>query len=61
MAVENHPLYQAWNRALERMIEAERRYHAAVMEGRPTDEMHSVARELDEAREQYRKISDEVG
>ena len=43
------------------MIEAERRYYAAVMEDRPTDQMQSEARELDEARTQYRKIADEIG
>ena len=53
MAGENHPLYQAWNEALERMIEAERRYYAAVMEDRPNEEMQSVARDLDEARARY--------
>jgi hypothetical protein len=61
MSVESHPLYQAWNEALERMIEAERRYYAAVMEDRPIDEMQLVARALDEARATYRKIADEIG
>ena len=61
MAIENHPRYRAWNEALERMIEAERRYYAAVMEDRPTEQMQSEARELDEARTQYRKIADEIG
>lgn len=61
MTGENHPQYQAWNEALERMMEAERRYYAAVMEGRPNDEMQSVARDLDEARARYRKIADEIG
>ena len=61
MAVENHHRYQAWSEALERMIEAERRYYAAVMEDRPTDQMQSEARELDEARTQYRKIADDIG
>ena len=61
MAVENHPRYQAWKEALERLIEAERRYYAAVMEDRPADQMQSEARELDEARTQYRKIADEIG
>jgi hypothetical protein len=61
MTVEKHPLYQAWNEALERMIEAERRYYAAVMEDRPSDEMQPVARELDEARARYRKIADDIG
>ena len=61
MAVENHPRYQGWSEALERLIEAERCYYAAVMEDRPTDQMQSEARELDEARTQYRKIADEIG
>ena len=61
MAGENHPRYQAWNEALERMVEAERRYYAAVMEDRPNDEMQSAARDLDEARARYRRIADEIG
>ena len=61
MAVENHPQYQAWNEALERMVEAERRYYAAVMENLPPDQMYLVARELDEARTMYRIIANEIG
>jgi hypothetical protein len=61
MTGQNHPLYQPWSEALERMIEAERRYYAAVMEDRPNDELQSVARDLDEARARYRKIADEIG
>jgi len=61
MAAENHPRYHAWNEALQRMVEAERRYYAAVMADRPADEIQSVAHDLDEARASYRKIADEIG
>jgi hypothetical protein len=60
MAVEEHPLYPAWNEALERLVEAERRYHIAKMENRTDSEMQSFARGIDEARQKYRTISDEV-
>jgi len=61
MAVENHPLYQAWNEALDRLVEAERRYYTALMEERTVDEVQPAALDLDEARARYRKIADEIG
>jgi hypothetical protein len=61
MAVENHPLYPAWNEALEHMVEAERRFYAALMEGRPSGEIQLAAHDLDGARTKYRKIADEIG
>ncbi len=60
MAAENHPLYSAWDKALGNLVEAERRYHIAKMEGRPEAEMEAAARELDVAREAYQAMSDEV-
>jgi hypothetical protein len=61
MAAESDPRYPAWNEALEHVVEAERRYYTAIMEGRPTDEIQLVARDLDQARIIYRKIADEIG
>jgi hypothetical protein len=61
MAAENHPLYPAWNEALERLIEAERRFYTALMEERPSEEVQVAAHDLDEARTKYRKISDAIG
>ena len=60
MAVE-HPQYPAWNEALERLVEAERRYHIALMEKRTVDEIQPAARELDEARTKYQAIADQIG
>jgi hypothetical protein len=61
MAVEQHPQYQAWNEALERLVEAERRYHIALMEKRTVEEIQPVARDLDEARTRYQAIADQIG
>ena len=61
MAVETHPLYPAWQEALEHMVEAERRYYTALMEERPSSEIQLAAHNLDEARTRYRKIADEIG
>ena len=61
MAVESHPLYLAWNDALEHLVEAERRYYTALMGDRPPDEVQLAAHDLDEARTRYRKIADEIG
>ncbi len=41
MAAESDPRYPAWNEALEHVVEAERRYYTAIMEGRPTDRFNS--------------------
>ncbi|MGH6925453.1 MAG: hypothetical protein ACRED5_17130 [Propylenella sp.] len=60
MAVENHPLYAAWNEALQHLVEAERRYHIAMMERRPDEEIQRAARDLDAARETYRGIADRI-
>lgn len=60
MAVD-HPLYSAWNEALERLVEAERRYHIAMMEKRTVEEVQPVARDLDEARTRYKVIADQIG
>ena len=56
-----HPQYPAWNEALGRLIEAERRYHIALMEKRTVDEIQPAARELDEARTKYQAIADQIG
>jgi hypothetical protein len=61
MTVENHPLYPAWNEALDKVMEAERRYYTALLESRPSDEVQLAALGLDEARTRYRKIADEIG
>ena len=60
MAVEQHPQYQAWSEALERLVEAERRYHIALMEKRTVEEIQPPARELDEARTRYKAIADQI-
>ena len=60
MAVEQHPQYQAWSEALNRLVEAERRYHVAVMEKRTVDEIQPAARELDEARTRYQAIANQI-
>jgi len=60
MAVEQHPQYQAWSEALDRLVEAERRYHVALMEKRTVDEIQPAARELDEARTRYQAIANQI-
>lgn len=60
MAVEQHPPYQAWSEALDRLVEAERRYHIALMEKRTVDEIQPAARELDEARTRYQAIANQI-
>ena len=60
MAVEQHPQYQAWSEALERLVEAERRYHTALMEKRTVEEIQPAARDLDEARTRYQAIADQI-
>jgi hypothetical protein len=60
VAAENHPLYAAWSEALEHMVEAERRYHVAMMERRPDEEIQLAARDLDAAREKYRAIAGRI-
>ena len=60
MAVEQHPQYQAWSEALERLVEAERRYHMALMEKRTIEEIQPSALELDEARTNYKAIADQI-
>ena len=60
MAGEGHPQYAAWSEALDRLVEAERRYHMALMEKRAADEIQLVARELDEARTKYQAIADQI-
>lgn len=57
----DHPQYPAWNEALERLVEAERRYHIALMEKRTVEEIQQAARDLDEARTRYRAIADQIG
>ena len=61
MAVESHPLYPAWNKALEQLVDAERRFYTAIMEDRPPDEIQQAALDLDEARAVYRKAADAIG
>jgi putative heme degradation protein len=61
MSVESHPLFQAWNEALEHLVEAERRFYSALMEERSPDEIQHAALDLDEARSKYRKIADAIG
>lgn len=61
MAVEDHPLYEQWRQALDRLIEAEQDYYAAVMSGQTDDDLQPVARALDEAREKYREIANRIG
>ena len=60
MAVEQHPQYQAWSEALERLVEAERHYHIALMEKRTVEEIQPSALELDEARTNYKAIADQI-
>ena len=60
-AGKTRPLYPAWNEALERLIEAERRFYTALMEERLSEEVQVAAHDLDEARTKYRKISDAIG
>ena len=60
MAVEQHPQYQAWSEALERLVEAEQRYHIALMEKRTVEEIQPSALELDEARTNYKAIADQI-
>jgi hypothetical protein len=61
MTVESHPLYPAWNEALEHLIKAERRFYTALMEERPSDEIQLAAHDLDEARTKYRTVADAIG
>ena len=60
MAVEQHPQYLAWSEAFEHLVQAERRYHIALMEKRMFDEIQQAASDLDEARTRYRTIADEI-
>jgi hypothetical protein len=60
MAVEDHPLYSEWDKALNRLIEAERRYHLGKFEGQSEDDLEPAGRELDEAREAYLAMSDQI-
>jgi hypothetical protein len=60
VAVEDHPLFRTWSEALDRLVEAERRYHRARMEGQSEDELQPAARDLDDARESYRIITERV-
>jgi hypothetical protein len=60
MAVEQHPQYHAWSEALDRLVEAERRYHVALMEKRAVDQIQLAARDLDEARTRYQAIADQI-
>jgi hypothetical protein len=60
MAVEDHPLYPAWNAAFDRLVETERRYHRALMGGASEEEIATAARDLDEARTKYQAIDAEV-
>ena len=60
MAVEQHPQYPAWSEALEQLVQAERRYHIALMEKRTVDEIQQAARDLDEARTKYQAIADQI-
>lgn len=60
MPVEDHPHYRTWNEALEQLVEAERRYHIARMEGQSEEETEPAARELDAARERYRIIAEQI-
>jgi hypothetical protein len=61
MAIEQHPQYSAWRKALQEMIEAEERYHIALMEERSTEEVEAAARDLDGARGRYRAVTDKIG
>jgi len=47
-------------RGLDRLVEAERRYHIALMEKRTADEIQLAARNLDEARTRYQAIADQI-
>ena len=60
MSAEDHPLYRTWDEALARLVEAERRYHVAKLEGRPEGEVEQTARELDEARRNYEAIDEQI-
>jgi hypothetical protein len=60
MEAEQHPQYPAWSEALDRLVEAERRYHIALMEKRTEDEIQQAARDLDEARTRYQAIADQI-
>jgi hypothetical protein len=60
MSAEDHPLYRTWDEALARLVEAERRYHVARMEGQPEGEVEQAARALDEARRNYEAIDEQI-
>lgn len=60
MSAEDHPLYRAWDEALARLVEAERRYHVAKMEGRPEGDVEQAALGLDEARRNYEAIDEQI-
>jgi hypothetical protein len=60
MAAEQHSQYQAWSEAPDRLVEAERRCHIALMEKRAADEIQLAARDLDEARTRYQAIADRI-
>ena len=60
MPIEQHPHYPAWNEALDRWVEAERRYYGALMEKRSTEEIEAAARDLDVAQTTYRAIAEQI-
>jgi hypothetical protein len=60
MAIEDHPLYPAWRAAFDQLVEAERRYYSALMEGASEKDTEVAAGDLDAAREKYRSIAIKV-
>ena len=60
MAIQDHPLYAAWSAALDLLVDAERRYYSALMEGKSEAESEGTAHDLDAAREKYRSVAIKV-
>jgi ribosome-binding factor A len=61
MPVQNHPRYDEWSRALDRLKEANDCYRAAVIGKLEKNAIDSLRFNLDDAQREYNKIADEIG
>lgn len=60
MAVEDHPRYDDWSAALDRLQQANELYRVAVKAGRFGQSLETVKAQLHEAQAEYNKISEEL-
>jgi hypothetical protein len=58
VAVQDHPAYPMWSEALDRMVEAERRYFEAFALQQHDELKRKAMRDMHVAREQYWDITD---